>query len=253
MYNNTVKENGMHKNRINILGTEFDNFTEKQFHKYLSDDMDARANKFIVTANPEMVLSAQKNPKFSKVLNSADYVIPDGIGIIKGAKTLGTPMHERITGFDTLMYLIKTANRKQLKVYLLGAKPDVIKASANRIKKEYPQIDLVGYHDGYFKDDQVIIDDITEKEPNIIMVALGYPKQEFFINKYRKNIKAIWIGVGGSFDVFSGTKKRAPLIFQKLNLEWLYRLIKEPTRIGRMLAIPKYMRLINKEKKNAGK
>ncbi|APX72109.1 WecB/TagA/CpsF family glycosyltransferase [Companilactobacillus allii] len=241
----------MHKNRINILGTEFDNFTEKQFQKYLSDDMDARSNKFIVTANPEMVLSAQKNPKFSKVINSADYVIPDGIGIIKGAKTLGTPMHERITGFDTLMYLIKTANRKQLKVYLLGAKEEVIKASAKRIEREYPQIDLVGYHDGYFKDNQIVIDEIVQKKPNVILVALGYPKQEFFIDEYRKNIDAIWIGVGGSFDVFSGTKKRAPGIFQKLNLEWLYRLIKEPTRIGRMLAIPKYMRLIKKEKKNA--
>jgi len=243
----------MHKNRINILGTEFDNYTEKQFHKYLSDDMDGRSNKFIVTANPEMVLSAQKDPKFSKVVNSADYVIPDGIGIIKGAKTLGTPMHERITGFDTLMFLLQAANRKQLKVYLLGSKPEVIEASAKRIEREYPQLDLVGYHDGYFKDNQVIVDEIAEKKPNIVLVALGYPKQEFFINEYRKDIDAIWIGVGGSFDVFSGTKKRAPVILQKLGLEWTYRLFKEPTRIGRMLAIPKYMNLIRAEKKSQEK
>lgn len=243
----------MHKNRVNILGTEFDNYTEKQFHKYLSDDMDGRSNRFIVTPNPEIVLSARENQEFSNIINSADYVIPDGIGIIKGAKTLGTPMHERITGFDTLMFLIKAANRKQLKVYLLGAKPEVIEASAKRIERDFPEIDLVGYHDGYFKNDQEIVDDIVAKKPNIVLVALGSPKQEFFIDKYRYQNDAIWIGVGGSFDVFSGTKKRAPKIFQKLSLEWLYRLLKEPTRFGRMLAIPKYMRLVKAEKKNSEK
>lgn len=240
----------MHKNRINILGTEFDNFTAKQFHQYLDDDLDLKANKFIVTPNPEIVLAARKDPEFPKIINNADYVIPDGIGIIKGAKSLGTPLHERITGFDTLQYLIETANRKLSKVYLLGAKPEVIQASAAKIKKDYPQIDLVGYHDGYFQDEQEIIDEISEKKPNIILVALGSPKQEIFINKYRHSSDAIWIGVGGSFDVFSGTKKRAPKVIQKLNLEWFYRLVKEPTRFGRMLAIPKYMSLINQEKKH---
>jgi len=239
----------MHKNRINILGTEFDNFTTKQFHQYLDDDLDFKANKFIVTPNPEIVLSARKDAKFSKIINNADYVIPDGIGIIKGAKSLGTPIHERITGFDTLQYLIKTANRKQLKVYLLGAKPEIIQASADKIKKDYPQVDLVGFHDGYFKDDGAIAEEIAEKSPNVVFVALGSPKQEFFIDKYRERTNAVWIGVGGSFDVFSGTKKRAPKLIQKLNLEWFYRLVKEPTRFGRMLAIPKYMGLINKEKK----
>lgn len=238
----------MHKNRVDILGTEFDNFTEKQFHKYLDYDLDTKANKFIVTANPEIVLSARKDSKFLKIINNADYVIPDGIGIIKGAKSLGTPLHERITGFDTLKYLIETADRKQLKVYLLGAKPEVIKATADKIEKDYPQVDLVGYHDGYFKDDAPIVDEIAEKKPNVILVALGYPKQEYFIEKYRQKADAIWIGVGGSFDVFSGTKKRAPKVFQKLSLEWFYRLITEPTRFGRMLAIPKYMKLIKQEK-----
>ena len=240
----------MHKNRVNILGTEFDNYTEKQFHKYLDDDLDLKANKFIVTANPEIVLSARKDSKFLKIINNADYVIPDGIGIIKGAKSLGTPLHERITGFDTLQYLVQAANRKQLKVYLLGAKPEVIEATAKKIQMDYPQVDLVGYHDGYFKNDAPIVEEIAEKKPNIVLVALGYPKQEFFIDKYRHNADAIWIGVGGSFDVFSGTKKRAPKAFQALNLEWFYRLVTEPTRFGRMLAIPKYMKLINKEKKN---
>src|SRR5699024_3430191 len=147
-------------------------------------------------------------------------------------------------------YLINSANKKHLKVYLLGAKPEVISATAKKIETDYPNVDLVGYHDGYFKEDQPIIDEIAEKKPNIVLVALSYPKHEYFIDKYRKNADAIWIGVGGSFDVFSGTKKRAPKIFQKLSLEWFYRLITEPTRFGRMLAIPKYMKLINQEKKN---
>ncbi|KRL66154.1 WecB/TagA/CpsF family glycosyltransferase [Companilactobacillus versmoldensis] len=239
----------MHNNRINILGTEFDNFTEEEFHQLLKTDLSQHANKFIVTPNPEIVLSARENTRFSNIVNNADYVIPDGIGIIKGANMLDTPMHERLTGFDTLMFLIKQANEQHAKVYLLGAKPEVINASVARIKREFPKIDLVGYHDGYFKDDQKIADDIIEKNPDIVLVALGSPKQEFFINQYRDQCDAIWIGVGGSFDVFSGTKKRAPKIFQKLGLEWLYRLAKEPTRFGRMLAIPKYLHLIKKAKK----
>lgn len=239
----------MHKNRINILGTEFDNFTEKQFHELVATDLKNHANKFIVTPNPEIVLSARNDTRFSNIVNNADYVIPDGIGIIKGANMLGTPMHERITGFDTLMFLINQANDKKLKLYLLGAKPEVINASAERIKKEFSNVDLVGYHDGYFKDEEKIAEEISEKQPNIVLVALGSPKQEFFINKYRDQCDAIWIGVGGSFDVFSGTKKRAPKIVQKLSLEWFYRLVKEPTRIGRMLAIPKYLRLIKQAKK----
>lgn len=240
----------MHKNRINILGTEFDNFTEKQFHELISTDLDNHANKFIATPNPEIVLSARNNTRFSNIVNNADYVIPDGIGIIKGANMLGTPMHERITGFDTLMFLIKQANEKHLKLYMVGSKPEVIEASAKRIEKEFPNIDLVGFHDGYFEDDSSIAAEIAEKQPNIVLVALGSPKQEYFINKFRDRCTAVWIGVGGSFDVFSGTKKRAPEIIQKLSLEWFYRLVKEPTRIGRMLAIPKYLLLINKEKKN---
>lgn len=239
----------MHKNRVNILGTEFDNFTEKQFHELVATDLDNHANKFIVTPNPEIVLSARTNARFSNIVNNADYVIPDGIGIIKGANMLGTPMHERITGFDTMMFLIKQANEKHLKMYLLGAKPEVINASVARIKQEFSNIDLVGYHDGYFQDEGMVAADIQEKSPNIVLVALGSPKQEFFINKYRDRCNAMWIGIGGSFDVFSGTKKRAPKIIQKLSLEWFYRLVKEPTRIGRMLAIPKYLHLIKQEKK----
>ncbi|MFC6324069.1 WecB/TagA/CpsF family glycosyltransferase [Companilactobacillus baiquanensis] len=240
----------MRKNRIDILGTKFDNFTEKQFHKYLIDDLDVKSNRFIVTPNPEIVLFARDNPKFSEIVNDADYVIPDGIGIIKGANTLGTPMHGRITGFDTLMFLMKTANKRGSKIYLLGSKPNVIEASAKRIKTEFKDIKLVGYHDGYFKDEQAIVDDIVAKKPDIIFVALGSPKQEYFINNYKKLNPAVWIGVGGSFDVFSGTKKRAPKIIQKSGMEWFYRLVKEPSRIGRMMAIPKYMKLIKKERKN---
>lgn len=239
----------MHKNRVNILGTEFDNFTEKQFHELVTTDLDNHTNKFIVTPNPEIVLSARTNARFSNIVNNADYVIPDGIGIIKGANMLGTPMHERITGFDTMMFLIKQANEKHLKMYLLGAKPEVINANVARIKQEFSNIDLVGYHDGYFQDEGMVAADIQEKSPNIVLVALGSPKQEYFINKYRDRCNAMWIGIGGSFDVFSGTKKRAPKIIQKLSLEWFYRLVKEPTRIGRMLAIPKYLHLIKQEKK----
>ncbi|WP_099974327.1 WecB/TagA/CpsF family glycosyltransferase [Lactobacillus terrae] len=240
----------MHNNKVNILGTYFDNFTVESFHQQLIDDIKNKNNRFIVTPNPEIVLNARDDKNFQNIINqNADYVIPDGIGIIKGANKLGTPLPERITGFDTTMFLIEEANKQGLKLYILGSTNEVITASANRIKSEFSNVKLVGYNDGYFKDEQKIVDEIKEKQPDIVLVALGSPKQEIFINNHRDVSDAIWIGIGGSFDVFSGTKKRAPKLIQKLGLEWFYRFAIEPSRFIRMLAIPKYLRLINQENK----
>lgn len=237
---------------IKVLHINFIKATFNQFIKQLEEDLKTKQNKFIITANPEIVLYANDNPKYMELINSADYVTPDGIGIVKAAKTLGTPIPERITGYDTLIELLKIANKNNLSIYFLGSKEEVITATIDKVKKNYPNLKIAGYHNGYFKDDLAMQKEIIESKPDIVFAAIGFPKQEFFLNAMQNQRKsnALWMGVGGSFDVLSGTKKRAPKIFQNLHLEWAYRFITEPTRAGRMLAIPKFMIKIQQEKKH---
>ncbi|KRN05902.1 N-acetylglucosaminyldiphosphoundecaprenol N-acetyl-beta-D-mannosaminyltransferase [Liquorilactobacillus sucicola DSM 21376 = JCM 15457] len=230
--------------RVNILGINFTKITNQELLTQLKKDSCLHRNRFIVTANPEIVLFARKNKRYAAILNNADYTIADGIGIIKGAKLLNQPLPERVTGFDTLSALLEFANEKQKRVYFLGAKPEVITKLIAKVTQNYPQLVIAGYHDGYFKDEQIITHEIQQTAPDFVFVALGFPKQEFFINDYRNSSQALWMGVGGSFDVLAGVTKRAPLFWQKHHLEWFYRLLQEPSRFGRMLALPKYLLLI---------
>ncbi|MCO6543155.1 MAG: WecB/TagA/CpsF family glycosyltransferase [Lactobacillus sp.] len=229
---------------ITILNLPFINTTNQQFISNLQKKIATKQNTFIVTANPEIAVYAYDHPQFQKLVQTADYITPDGIGIIKASQIIQQPLKERITGFDTLTSLLEIANNNSLKVYLLGAKPEVLQKTVKNVKKKYPKLQLVGSHDGYFSDDQEIVADIKQLQPNIVAVALGYPKQEEFIAQHRQLCPAIWIGVGGSFDVLSGTVKRAPKIFQKLNLEWLYRFISHPSRLSRFKNLPRFIYLV---------
>ena len=233
---------------VNVLGLDFINTTNQSFLAQLKKDCYAKKNRFIVTANPEIVLAAKNNPTYAKTLQTADYITPDGIGIIKGAKILKTPLPERITGFDTLCSLLNFANQTHKRIYFLGAKPDVIKQAIQNVQTKYPNILICGYHDGYFKDEQLIADKIKASKPDLVFVALGFPKQEYFIQKHRFIADSLWMGVGGSFDVLAGVVKRAPKAWQDLHLEWFYRLLKEPTRFIRMLALPKYLLLVYRKR-----
>lgn len=227
--------------KVNILGIQFDNFTQKEFIEQLINDSQQHKNRFVVTANPEIVLAAEKDQAYQKIINQADYVTADGIGIVKGAKILGKPLAERVTGFDTMQGLLRFANDHQKKVYFLGGKPNVINELNQVIHRDYPQLVIAGTHDGYFDDPSSIINAIRDTHPDFIFVALGFPKQDFFIAKHRQISDSIWMGVGGSFDVLTGNVKRAPQKWIDHHVEWLYRLIQEPTRFKRMLALPKYL------------
>lgn len=227
--------------KVNILGIQFDNFTQKEFIEQLINDSQQHKNRFVVTANPEIVLAAEKDQAYQKIINQADYVTADGIGIVKGAKILGKPLAERVTGFDTMQGLLRFANDHQKKVYFLGGKPNVINELKQVIRRDYPQLVIAGTHDGYFDDPASIINEIRDTHPDFVFVALGFPKQDFFIAKHRQISDSIWMGVGGSFDVLTGNVKRAPQKWIDHHVEWLYRLIQEPTRFKRMLALPKYL------------
>ncbi|MBZ2405559.1 WecB/TagA/CpsF family glycosyltransferase [Liquorilactobacillus hordei] len=230
--------------QVNVLGVDFTKITNNELLEQLKLDNQNHSNRFVITANPEIVLYARDHPEYLAVLKLADYTTADGIGIIKGAKILKTPLPERVTGFDTLGSLLKFANKEQKSVYFLGAKPETIKKTINKIHHDYPTLKIAGYHDGYFTNDQEIATEIKDSQPDFVFVALGFPKQEFFIAKYRQLTPAIWMGVGGSFDVLAGTVKRAPIFWQKHHIEWLYRLFQEPSRFWRMLALPKYLIMI---------
>ncbi|MCI9542973.1 MAG: WecB/TagA/CpsF family glycosyltransferase [Acutalibacter muris] len=189
---------------------------------------------FTVTANPEIIMHADRDPKIKKLLLSPDAeIIPDGISVVKAMNTLGCEASERITGVDLAAHLLKAAGENGKSVYLLGAKEEVVSALAEKLRAEHPDI-TVNYHNGYDGDKDVIFDEIAALAPDLVLVGLGVPAQELLIYRHLpKFTRGVLVGVGGSFDVLSGSKKRAPQFFVKTNTEWLYRIAKEPQRLGR--------------------
>lgn len=233
---------------VSVLGVNFIHANVHQFLNQVYQDSLDQQNRFIVTANPEIVLAARKNRKFAKTIANADYTVADGIGIIKGAKILGTPLPERITGYDSMIALLQWAAKHHKRVFLLGAKAEVIAATVAKVQENFPGIKICGWQNGFFTDENAVAEQIKAAHPDFVFAALGFPKQEYFIAKYRYNADAIWMGVGGSFDVLAGFAQRAPQKWQDHHTEWLYRLLKEPTRVGRMLALPLYLALVFRQK-----
>jgi N-acetylglucosaminyldiphosphoundecaprenol N-acetyl-beta-D-mannosaminyltransferase len=189
-----------------------------------------------------------------EIINSADLVTPDGIGIVWAGRKLGFDVKERVTGIDLFYRLCSQAPKQGWKVYLLGSAPGVAEAAANQLAAAYPGLQICGTHHGYFSeaDMPVILQEIRQAAPHILFVALGAPKQEIWIKNYKQELGVpACVGVGGSLDVIAGNKKRAPEWMIKLNLEWLYRLLSEPSRIQRQLVLPKFVGLVLKNQ--AGK
>ncbi|KPN79930.1 N-acetylglucosaminyldiphosphoundecaprenol N-acetyl-beta-D-mannosaminyltransferase [Apilactobacillus kunkeei] len=243
----------MENKTVNILGFDFLNSSFNDFMENTKQRIDNRENTFVVTANPEIVVHALNNQKYTETIKKSDYLVADGIGIVMGANILGSDMSERITGYDILLDLLAWGNQNHKSAYFLGAKPEVIADLKKIIPQKYPDLTVSGYHDGYFTDSDEIATEINQNQPDMVFVALGFPKQEYFIEKYRHVSNGLWIGLGGSFDVLSGHVQRAPQFWINHHIEWLYRLIKEPTRFKRMLALPKFIRLVKKQKKNEAK
>lgn len=208
----------------------FDAFADE-----LKERMTNNTKTFVVTANPETLMIGTETPEFDTVLKDERVIIvPDGIGVVKAANILKLPVKERVTGVEIVQKLLELLNEQKKSIYLLGAKKEVVDAFVSNIHEKYPNVIVSGYKDGYIKDKDAAFDEIAELKPDVVLVALGIPAQELLIYKhYDKFDKGIFVGVGGSFDVLSGMKKRAPKIFIKLNLEWLYRIVSEPKRIKR--------------------
>ncbi len=205
------------------------------FLKMLEKRVKEDQKTFVVTANPETLMIGTENAAFDKILRSEKtMIVPDGIGVVKAANMLGYPVKERVTGVEIVQGLFRLADKHRKSVYLFGAKEDVVSRLAERLEREYKMLTVAGYQNGYVKDKDAVFEEIRALSPDLVLVALGIPAQELLIARhYDQFDKGIFVGVGGSFDVLSGLKKRAPAIFIRWNLEWLYRIIKEPGRFGR--------------------
>ncbi len=213
------------------------NEEENIFYSILEDLLTTNKKKFIITVNPEIIMKSYKNIEIKEMLlNDNNILVPDGISIIKKAKQYNINIKERITGVDISSKALEICNKNKKSIYLFGSKKEVLDKLIININKKYPNINIVGFSDGYVEDKDKIMKEIISLSPDLILIALGVPNQELLINKYiEKAKKGVFIGVGGTFDVLSGCKKRAPKLFIKLNLEWLYRIICEPTRLKRFI------------------
>lgn len=229
---------------VRIFGVRFDNVNAMEANKKFISLLENDRLRTIYTPNTEMIMKAQDDPEFKEILNEGDLVIPDGIGVVIASKIHHLGLTERVPGIELMSMMLEYCNRTGKSIYLFGGKPTVADLAAEKIKQAYPNLIIAGTRDGFFDatNELTILDDINGKKPDILFVALGAPKQEKWINKYKKTINAsVAIGVGGALDVWAGTVKRAPVFFQKTGLEWFYRLLKQPKRVGRMMSLPKFM------------
>lgn len=229
--------------KVDILGVLVDKVNKdeavEEIFKMLSE---ARPHQ-IFTPNSEIIMKAYQDEEFRGILNSADMLTADGIGVVYASKILKNPIEERTAGFDVACGVIEKIAETGHGLYLFGGKPGVAEMAKDNIEKEYPFIRIVGTHDGYFDEEDVpeIISDINRSGADILFVCLGAPAQEKWINKYKDQLKArVLMGVGGSIDVLAGVVERAPEKWCNLGLEWLYRLLKQPSRFMRMMALPKF-------------
>ena len=222
-----------------ILGVRFDDVSRQEAAQLGTAMLEQEQFHYVVTPNPEFILAAEKDADFRQVLNSADLVIPDGIGVVYSAKILGTPLKERVPGIEFAADMLAQLDQMGGRLYLLGAKPGVAQEAGRRILERHPNIVLCGTHDGYFKDEEAVLLEVAAARPDLLFVCLGAPKQEKWMARWGRHTGArLAIGLGGALDVFAGNVERAPESWRKLGLEWAYRLKKEPQRAGRMAKLP---------------
>lgn len=236
--------------KIDVRGVFFDNVTMQSALAKAIELVEKDGVDYIFTPNSEIVQNCIDNPEFYPLINSASMIIPDGIGVVYASKILGRPLTEKVGGFELSKRLIEYAANNGKKIFFFGSSPErdgqksVADMAADNLKAKYPSLDICGTRDGYFSQDDVpqIIEQINASGADILFVCLGAPKQEKWIydNRDKLNV-SLALGLGGSLDIYAGTAKYAPRIFIKLNLEWFYRLLKQPSRIGRMMNLPKFL------------
>lgn len=229
--------------KVDILGVLVDKVNIPEAVDRIMKMLSENIPHAVFTPNSEIIMLAYKDEEFREILNSADMLTADGIGVVYASKILHNPIEERAAGYDIACGVIEQIAETGHGLYLLGGKPGVAETAKENLEKQYPFLRIVGTHDGYFDDSKMpqIIDDINNSGADILFVCLGAPAQEKWIHANMHKLKVrVSMGVGGSIDVLAGVAERAPEKWCNMGLEWLYRLIKQPSRFTRMLALPKF-------------
>jgi len=232
---------------VRILGVRVDRLSNAEAITRIEALIDAGGPHQIVTVNPEFVVIAQNDPEFKGVLDAADLALPDGFGLLWAARFKGRPLQERVTGTDTVEHLASLAARRGFRLFLLGGREGVAKATAAILESKYAGLSIAGTYEGSPApaEDQIILERIQAARPQILLVAYGAPQQDKWIHRNLPKLgDLVAMGVGGAFDFLSGRVKRAPAWMQNAGLEWLYRLAREPWRWRRILRLPKFVWLI---------
>ncbi len=225
--------------RIEILGVGVDDVTPEEALARCLAILDAGQKGYVATPNPEFIYACRHDAEARALLAGAALVVPDGVGLIHAARILRRPLRARVPGADLAEALAAELAKSGRSLYLLGAKPGVAEEAARKLREKYPGLRVAGTHHGYFQDPQAMIAEIRAAAPDVTFVCTGFPRQERFMTQALEQLPAgLMLGLGGSLDVFAGVVPRAPRVMRRLGLEWLYRLAREPRRIGRMSRIP---------------
>ncbi len=236
---------------IKILDIPVDNVTMEEAVERFKLLLGEQGIHTIYTPNAEIMMAAQRDPELKKILSEADLLLPDGAGVVLASKIMRCPLKERVAGYDFTLNCFRLSNQMNISFYFFGGKPGVAEEAVSKTKTSNPNIRIAGVRNGYFSEDEEegIIEQINASNPDVLLVALGAPRQEKWIykNKHKLNAK-ICIGVGGTFDGLAGKAKRAPAFFREHGLEWLYRLYKEPWRFIRMMDLPRFILLVTAKK-----
>lgn len=238
--------------QVEILGVNVNSLTMAQAVEAVQQFIAEKKVALVATANAEMLMRSTQDEELKDILNQADLVVPDGAGTVWAAGHLGEPMPERVAGFDLAQELMREAPARGDRIYFFGSAPGVADKAKAKAEELYPGIQVVGTRNGFFTeaDESGIIAEIKAARPDILLAALGVPKQEKWLKKHMQELQVpVSIGVGGTLDVMAGVMERAPLWMQKAKLEWLFRGLKQPSRAGRLLALPKFVLKVVASKK----
>lgn len=235
--------------KTNILGVAFDALTLDEAEERADALLRARRGGYIVTANPEIVLHSREDAAYAAAVNGADLVLADGVGDLYAARILGTPLPERVAGSDLTPRLLSRLAERGGSVFLYGARPGVAERAGEALRSACPGLRIAGTENGYISDETALFTALDKEQPDLLLLGLGVPRQELWMARNRQRTNAVMIGVGGLLDVFAGDIPRAPESWQRLGLEWLYRLLREPRRIKRMIRLPEILLLAARERK----
>ena len=235
--------------KINILGVAFDALTLGEAEERADALLCSGAGGYIVTANPEIVLRCREDAAYAAAVNGAKLVLADGVGDLCAARILGTPLPGRVAGADLVPRLLARLAERGGSVFLYGARPGVAQRAGESLQSACPGLRIAGTENGYISDETALLEALEREKPDLLLLGLGAPRQELWMARNRQKINAVMIGVGGLLDVFAGDIPRAPESWQRLGLEWLYRLLREPRRFKRVIRLPKILLLALRERR----